>query len=586
MAEGTWSEPAPRDDAEPRRTGGRLLVGPYRVLRGNRPLALLSLGYACSSLGTWLTFISLSILTYALSHTATTVALMSFALLAPPALCAPLVGMLVNHVDLKRVLLAANGGCALCLLGLTVVRSPATLWIAFPLASAASIGASVRSPAMSALVPRLVVEEARADANNLKNQIESITNVVAPVLSSLLFLTGRAAVGFVVAGLAYGVAAGVGGVVAVGPRQEAVRTAPEGRLGAMLAGFRFLFRENERVLSRLVLAETGLNVATGAWYALIVLLCATSFGLGATSAGFLDAAWAAGGVVGGFVVAWAPPLRRFGGLFIVGAAGTAVGTVLFGLSPSGLWPFVIVIVSGIADAALLIDRGVILQAATPHDMVGRVFSAFEAARVVAMVVGTLIVGGLIDAVGPRGAAVTLGAAGLAGLLLALPSLFQLERALGVRIFLRQVPVMAPLSRRLLDDLGGRLRRESYTAGAVIVRQGERGDRLYMVKDGTVEVSVQDADAPPILVNVLHKLDYFGEIALIEEIARTATVRARGPVQVYSLERADYQALIGREVAVDDAIRATAAARHAATPRATAERAASGIGSEPTDAHRS
>src|SRR5438874_2218479 len=103
---------------------------------------------------------------------------------------------------------------------------------------------------------------------------------------------------------------------------------------------------------------------------------------------------------------------------------------------------------------------------------------------------TLLVGPVIGVAGPRGATVLFAVLGLAALVLSLPHLFRLEQALGVRMYLRQVPILASLSRRMLDSLGNRLHDEQFPPGAVIVREGEPGDRLYMLKSGTVEVTAQ------------------------------------------------------------------------------------------------
>jgi hypothetical protein len=88
-------------------------------------------------------------------------------------------------------------------------------------------------------------------------------------------------------------------------------------------------------------------------------------------------------------------------------------------------------------------------------MLGRVFSAFEALQIVAMLLSTLLVGPVIGVAGPRGATVLFAVLGLAALVLSLPHLFRLEQALGVRIYLRQVPILASLSRRMLDSLVAR-----------------------------------------------------------------------------------------------------------------------------------
>ena len=80
-----------------------------------------------------------------------------------------------------------------------------------------------------------------------------------------------------------------------------------------------------------------------------------------------------------------------------------------------------------------------------------------------------------------------------------------------------------------------------------MREGEPGDRLYVVQSGELNVTGTDQGAGA--VRALSKMDYFGEIALLHAIPRTATVRARGAVELFSLGRADLQELLRRSSAL-------------------------------------
>lgn len=550
------------------RTLGSLLTGPYRILRGHRPLGLLALSYACAMLGKWLTMISLTVLAYLLTHSATTVGLLAFVSLTPTALFSPLVGLLIDRSEVKTLVMGANAGCALCLVGLTAVRTPATLWLAFPLVFLASTLASLIRPATYAALPDLVPSEELEQANNLLGQLDTVANIVAPVLSGLLFVGGHPALTFVIAAVTYGAAATVGGTLRRLRPPVAARPDDEGPLGRAVAGFRFLFVENEQVLAAATLTASGLGLGIGAWYTLIVVLCAQSFHLGAQSAGFIDATWAGGGVAGSFLIAWLAPKLRFGGLFMAGAAVSAGSTVLLGLSPAGLLPFVIAGLLGSADILVLVGRTTVLQAATAPELLGRVFSAFEATQSVAMLLGALLVGPLIVATSARSATIMFGLLSLAALLLSWVHLLRLERALGVRIYLRQVPLLASLSRRMIDRLGQCLHYEYVPSDTIVVREGEPGSRLYMIKSGTVEVMAHGSRAQPLIVARLHKLDYFGEIALLHDVPRSATVRAHGPVELYSLDRADVRTLVVRATAMEHALAATARTRWLDTQRRT------------------
>ena len=102
------------------------------------------------------------------------------------------------------------------------------------------------------------------------------------------------------------------------------------------------------------------------------------------------------------------------------------------------------------------------------------------------------------------------------------------------MLLRSLPLFAPLSAPVIERLASRLDPVEVDAGTAIVRQGDPGDRFYIVTAGEVEVS---KDGRPLAT--LEKGDFFGEIALLRDVPRTATVTARTNVQLYALERDDF-----------------------------------------------
>jgi MFS family permease len=195
-------------------------------------------------------------------------------------------------------------------------------------------------------------------------------------------------------------------------------------------------------------------------------------------------------------------------------------------------------VVGVASVVVQVAGTTILQAASPADMRARAFTAFEAALVVAMLVGALAVGPLLRLVDPRVATLSFALAGGVLLLLSLPRLRSLEDTLDLRVFLRGVPLLAGLSRPLLDELAPHFETVSFPAGADIVREGEPGDRLYIIRDGEVEVSVGTR-----VVRRLGTAAHFGEVALLRGVPRTASVRALAPTELYSLDRAAFRRLM-------------------------------------------
>jgi len=103
--------------------------------------------------------------------------------------------------------------------------------------------------------------------------------------------------------------------------------------------------------------------------------------------------------------------------------------------------------------------------------------------------------------------------------------------------LSRVPMFAPMSIAMKERIAANLVPVSVSAGEPVIRAGDPGDRFYIVGDGELEIDAGD------LVATAHKGDYFGEIALLRDVPRTATVTAAVDSQLYALHRDDFLAAV-------------------------------------------
>jgi CRP-like cAMP-binding protein len=114
-----------------------------------------------------------------------------------------------------------------------------------------------------------------------------------------------------------------------------------------------------------------------------------------------------------------------------------------------------------------------------------------------------------------------------------PSLSAIDRAASIpteRIaLLRAIPIFAPLPEVTIERMATELVPSTAAAGTTVFRRGDEGDRFYVIEDGTVDVQV-DSGSPV----ELGRGDFFGEIALLRDVPRTATVTARTDTRLYSL----------------------------------------------------
>jgi putative ABC transport system ATP-binding protein len=122
--------------------------------------------------------------------------------------------------------------------------------------------------------------------------------------------------------------------------------------------------------------------------------------------------------------------------------------------------------------------------------------------------------------------------------------------LEVSTFLRESGLFPSTTPAELMEVAQKMTRRHYAPGDAVITQGEEGDRFYVLRQGEVEVEVGGPAAPRI-VGTIARGGFFGERALIAREPRNATVRAKAPLEVYSLDKEDFEAAIARSKTFKD-----------------------------------
>ena len=128
-----------------------------------------------------------------------------------------------------------------------------------------------------------------------------------------------------------------------------------------------------------------------------------------------------------------------------------------------------------------------------------------------------------------------------------------EEAVTIIAFLRRCPVFERTTPAALAQVAGKMVREQFNAGARIIRQGEEGEKFYLIRSGTVNV-VRETDGRSDALATLPRGEFFGEVALLSGGPRNATVVAIEPTVVYSLEKGDFLAALAASPSLDDQLR--------------------------------
>jgi len=275
--------------------------------------------------------------------------------------------------------------------------------------------------------------------------------------------------------------------------------------------------------------------ALGMLDVLYVVLALGLLDMGQSGAGYLNAAFGLGGALGiGVTVSLVGRPRLMPALL----ASLLVWALAFGLLAA--WPrvgvaVVVLAVAGGARALFDVSGRTLLQRTAPPAVLARVFGVLEGLDSVGLAVGSLVVP-LVVALGGARAAVL--AAGLLLPALALAGgrrLFSLDAAARVPVveiaLLRSLRMFAALPPPELEGLARSVEPVRAEPDEAVVIQGDDGDRYYAIADGTLEV-VEDG----VRIETLGRGEGFGEIALLEECPRVATVRALTAAQLYALEK--------------------------------------------------
>jgi putative ABC transport system ATP-binding protein len=120
-------------------------------------------------------------------------------------------------------------------------------------------------------------------------------------------------------------------------------------------------------------------------------------------------------------------------------------------------------------------------------------------------------------------------------------------------FLQKCPLFATQPAAMLAEFAERMKRESFAPGEAIIRQGEIGDKFYIIESGAVEVTGEKAGAPFDSVT-LGAGDFFGEVALLTGTPRNATVMAREPVTVFTLAKEHFDQALLRSKTLEERLR--------------------------------
>jgi MFS family permease len=481
----------------------------------------------------WSVWIAMLLVAY--EHgSATAAGIVAVVQLVPAALFAPFAATLAERRRPARVLVwgyvaqaAAMGATAAVLF----VHGPFVAVVACGAVAATAV--TITRPTMAVLVPALARHPADLTAANVVTGAnEAVTMLVGPAVTGVVLALAAPEAVF---GL-MGVLVLLGAVVVApirGPRPSSVPGAPA---PFWPAGFGAVAREPAtRRLVGIVGAE---YVTLGMLDVLYVVLALAVLDMGASGAGYLNAAFGLGGAVGIVVTASLVGRRRLMPAVLTGLVVWAAAFAVLAAWPTVGGALLLLAVAGGARSLVDVGSRTLLQRTSPPNVLAGVFGVLEGLQAAALAVGSLLAPLVIAVLGGRAAVLTVGLLLPALALTGGRRLLALDASAHVPVvelaLLRSLRLFADLPAPQLEALARDLRPMSAVPGEAIVTQGEVGDRYYAIADGTLE-AIEDGTA----TRTMGRGDGFGEIALLRDIPRTATVRAITPAHLFALDRAPF-----------------------------------------------
>jgi MFS family permease len=464
---------------------------------------------------------------------ATMAGLVALIQLVPATLFAPFASMLGDRYRPALVLglsYVAQGIAMASTAAILIQGGPA--WLAYAGATVAATAVTVTRPTMAALTPALArTPEELTAANVISGWNESVSVLVAPALAGLLITHWGP--GWVFLVMAVLVLAGAALVLPIaGPAAAAAGTAVS-TTTELLEGFQILLHREPA--ARLLVGLLGAQyVAIGMLDVLYVVLAIDSLGMGQGGAGYLNAAFGAGGALGIAVTASLVGRARLMPAVITSLVVWGAAFAVMTVWSQAAGALLLLAIAGAARSLFDVAGRTLLQRTAPADVLARVFGILEALIMAGTALGALLAPVLVNLGGVTAAIIGVGAILPLLALLGGRRLLALDASAHVPVveigLLRSLRLFAALPPPAVEGLARSLEPVSAEAGESVMIQGEDGNRYYAVAEGELEVRVDG-----VRVNTLGRGDGFGEIALLHRVPRTATVSALTPVRLYALE---------------------------------------------------
>ncbi len=455
--------------------------------------------------------------------------------LVPAALVAPFTSTFGDRLRRDTALslgyLIQAGACAL--LAVALWQGPSIA--AYAAAVLSSCAVTFTRPAHNAILPELAdTPEELTAANAATGMMEGLGTLLGPALNAaLIVVIGPGGVVGVMAVVMLTAALLTVRLRSYPDDEPTNRATPGSFVHEAFGGIRELRAEPGTTL--LLLVGGSQFFLIGLLDVFYALLAIEILEVGRSGAGALAAGFGVGGLVGATVAVALASRRRLSPAMAGGLAASGGALAAVGLARGFAVTLLLIAVVGAARSFFDVAARTLLQRAVKEDVLGRVFGLEEGLQMLGLAVGSAAAPVFVSAFGPRGAFFAAG--GL--LLVAVAGSWSRIRTVDATAvtpgpelgLLRAIPIFAPLPEHIAEQLSRHLIPVEAPAGTVVIREGDAGDRFYVVAEGRLGVTVGGEPR-----RELGPGSSFGEIALLRDLPRTASVTALSDCHLLALDR--------------------------------------------------
>jgi MFS family permease len=558
------------------------MIGAIRAIAGNRHLVRLFAGEAISGIGDWMYLVALLVVVYRETSDPLLLGLVGGARVIPYVVLSVPAGVVIDRYDRRVILIATDLLRGAAMIGLAIVtfgNGPIALTIG--LAIVATCFAVFFRPSIGAYLPSLVRDETElGPANSVFATIGEITFIVGPAIAGVIVAASDLGLAFLLNALTFlapvialwglpandpraakpAAGAGAGtqeaaGAAAAGPSDASASSGASASSNTAAAAPERSFREAFMAILRPVVGMGVLDAVAGfLWGGLsvaLVIFATEHLRVGEDAVGYLWAAVGVGGVVG--AVASSPIVLRpnLAPALLVGSAILAAGFVLLGLA--GSLPVALGAMVVAATGALVAEvvNTTVLQRVIPDAIRGRTLGLMQTSSTLAYAAGSFLVPVLMTTIGagvllPIGGGAILAAAAVTTVLVG--AHFRrspmVEAAADSLARVARLPLFAGVPAAALEVALQRLQPLDVGAGTVVIREGDAADRFYIIGSGQFAVDqVDPGTGVARRLRVMGPGEPFGELGLMHNAPRSATVTAETDGTLYALDGPDFLALV-------------------------------------------